>query len=519
MVFDHVKQPQGNPYTSSTTPDVSAPQLDDAREDGEATELRDPAQSKDVLLLGAILHFRQKSPHGVAKILEHNAMLADSESHRQVPSFSSSTIRPLARATMRRHLAKQSALVARVQEQTAAVQVKAEGLKSEYKRLDALWRLDCRMLETADALRPPQVLFPGYPATAAPTPAPATPHVEDGTPARANRRRDTIGFSGDAARTEAEFEEIMGLLKDADMRDPNLRAAKTTAVVPDMGLGRRTEEDFEDRNGLVLDPITFYEAESNQAAKWTDDEREAFLKGYLQWPKQFGKVVKRLLPSKTASEAVLYYYRTKKEFDYKEALGAKGGQRRRRPGSGRRPGKASLMAGLARQQPSMLNPTEEATRPQEKVISGGLRSRDDSPVLSDSLDNDADTYSRSDATLEALSRQNAPQPKLNRGIEIASDVDSANEVALPVRKRKVSHNENAGDRPPRKKATTSSYWSTAEKMQVVRLLSSSQSPDFALIASSLENKSAQQVRNWYANHHADVAASNPTLSGNLSIVS
>lgn len=458
---------------------------------------------------------------GAQAVLERNAILEDDISLRALIADDSTS--SIARGVIRKHAKMRDPLLRKIQQRVINFGAKAKQLRADYTRLNELWRKQCDSLEKATTARPPQVMFSGFAPTALPTPAavPVTPHPDDSTPSRGNRRRDPVGYLGDTARTEAEFEEILAALGDADMRDPNLRAAKTTAVVPDMALSGNmsASEMFDDENGRVTDPITYYGFDGDHEASWSDPEREAFLRGYLQWPKQFGKVIKRLLPTKTPSEAVLYYYRTKKQFDYKEALGTRGGQRKRRPGSGRRVGKGSLLAGLARQQPSILTPTADdgngrqvlQTADQGSGSVQGSREASSAPigeVQGEASMQDTPGRWRDEETPDGPFSQKSRQSRvLEDGLLPSIIQGEATEGRKPVvRKRKISTiQEPSGERPARKKPATSSYWSTAEKTQVVQLLST-EGPDFARIASTLENKSAQQVRNYFFNHHSDVLA-------------
>ncbi|KAL7410775.1 hypothetical protein BDY24DRAFT_167718 [Mrakia frigida] len=180
---------------------------------------------------------------------------------------------------------------------------------------------------------------------------------ESSRSSRASRSRANIhdpnnlngGYFADAVRSEAEFQSILASLEDADSRDPNLRAARTTAVVPDMILGdmERKEDGYDDENGKVEDPVEFYreagfgELEGQVVAdEWTKEEIEIFEKRFAGYPKQFGKI-SELLPHKSTPQCVLYYYRTKKTIDYRTIVAQRGGAGRRK--GGRRAGKASRL--------------------------------------------------------------------------------------------------------------------------------------------------------------------------------
>ena len=125
--------------------------------------------------------------------------------------------------------------------------------------------------------------------------APSLLLYEESRPSRASRSRASNqdannGYFADAVRSEAEFQSILASLEDADARDPNLRAARTTAVVPDMILRTldRVEDTYDDESGLVLDPVDFYE-DNVVLHGWTDEERAVFEKRFARDPKQFGE--------------------------------------------------------------------------------------------------------------------------------------------------------------------------------------------------------------------------------------
>ncbi|OAQ35994.1 hypothetical protein K457DRAFT_65268, partial [Linnemannia elongata AG-77] len=72
----------------------------------------------------------------------------------------------------------------------------------------------------------------------------------------------------------------------------------------------RDKVRYLDRNHLVTDPATYYRL-GPVTDTWTEEERQIFIKRYLIYPKQFGKIAAGL-EEKTASQCVLFYYREKK---------------------------------------------------------------------------------------------------------------------------------------------------------------------------------------------------------------
>lgn len=139
-----------------------------------------------------------------------------------------------------------------------------------------------------------------------------------------NKNKKSNGpWTSDAVRSEAELLEIIQSLESADMRNPELRAAKTTATIPAMILDiKERMRTFDDRSGLVTDPLTYYHTGVDTEDHWTQQEMAAFMESYMQYPKQFEKIA-AAVKSKTAPQCVLFYYRKKQKIDFK-ALVSKG---------------------------------------------------------------------------------------------------------------------------------------------------------------------------------------------------
>ncbi|KAF9969129.1 hypothetical protein BGZ73_008650, partial [Actinomortierella ambigua] len=155
----------------------------------------------------------------------------------------------------------------------------------------------------------------------------------DNNPFSSRNRRG--GFTSDAVRSEAEFLEIIQSLENADMKNPDLRASRTAATVPPMILDPWVRENvhYYDRNHLVTDPATYYRL-GPVTDPWTEEEQETFIRRYLQYPKQFGRIAAGL-PEKTASQCVLFYYREKKKLGFKELL-ANRNKKKKGPGARRK---------------------------------------------------------------------------------------------------------------------------------------------------------------------------------------
>jgi hypothetical protein len=231
-------------------------------------------------------------------------------------------------------------------------------LRAVYHELQKEWIGHCEYLDglmakrgppPADLYAIPSSLLPALPPVAGPLPL--TP-VED-VPTRGSRRRG--GIYGDMVSTEADFEAILAEFADDAAKDPNLRASKTTAVVPDMMTPRERKLAYDDENDIVDDPLTYYDYAGTAEPIWTDEERAAFLKRYLSYPKQFGKIAE-VLENKTAAQCVAYYYRTKKDVDYKGMLASKRGDKKKKALPIKSSGKSSaLLSNLGQQKPT-VNP-------------------------------------------------------------------------------------------------------------------------------------------------------------------
>lgn len=219
-------------------------------------------------------------------------------------------------------------------------------LRAQYKELDQDWSVHCNKLEkirtrqkrrqTAQAppMTPSLDSSSSLPFLSA---TPATPSILAPS-GRANRRNaaSSLGY-GDAARSEAEFLEILASLEDADMRDPNLRAMRTTATVPDMAIDAGEHgilQDYDDCSGLVTDPFEHYGLNKKPDA-WTEDEIATFCRRYALFPKQFGKIAASL-PDKTTAQCVLFYYRSKKKINFRALVDKRSvnGKRKRKVGLG-----------------------------------------------------------------------------------------------------------------------------------------------------------------------------------------
>lgn len=127
-------------------------------------------------------------------------------------------------------------------------------------------------------------------------------------------------YTSDAARSEAELLEIIQSLETAEMRNPESRAKKTTATIPPMIMDvRERMRTYDDRSGLIEDPLTYYHTGPDTGDIWNQQEVTTFMESYMMYPKQFERI-SRAVGTKTAPQCVLFYYRKKKKIDFKALM-------------------------------------------------------------------------------------------------------------------------------------------------------------------------------------------------------
>ncbi|ODO08960.1 hypothetical protein L198_00699 [Cryptococcus wingfieldii CBS 7118] len=315
---------------------------------------------------------------------------------------------------------------------------KVRELRQEYLELNEEWMehiayLDGLMKERGEPPADFQTLLgPTGVTNAFPGAQPTTPGVDEffsSHSSRSNRRRGL----GDIVSTDAELEEIMAAIAQQEQSDPLLRAAKTAAVVPDMILSEERGLKYDDDNDLVQDPISFYDFEGIEEPIWTSEERAIFVKRYLAYPKQFGRISDGI-PNKSAGDCVLYYYRTKKEVDYKAMLAHKRGGGKRKLALKKGVKSSALMADLTRAKPTVPGkddgPVSTPVRAREASVSfapttgrrgrgghvgeGGRRKKRGSQVsvpVTPSEEHDEETYGESASTSRAGSETPATSGK------------------------------------------------------------------------------------------------------------
>jgi len=477
-------------------------------------------------------------------------------------------------------------------------------LRKEYKRFDRDWQGHVKRLDKlkeriqrksgnnkhsstsngSTAAQTPSIDSSGMPYY----PEPVTPGPSALGGGRANRRGGgggglsnsaTWGY-GDAVRSEAEFLEILASLENADLRDPDVRAARTAAVVPDLAVDPSERAEiisctFDDERYRVEDPIETYGVRTPMET-WTEAEVETYCKRYSLHPKQFGKISQEL-PDKTTAQCVLFYYRMKNSIDFRSLSERRGRDGRRkktkkRPGEGKGKG-SSLLSNLkgakstmlgnrdrdeeedddedqqqqqgippsprnTRAPPPLPNGTDSAPvvsrttttaatpRPLQRPLDQLFEDDNDDYTPSASLSkpsrpattprNPASSQLHSEGMMEAAevlgalahnpnedqddgSNPGSLRPraaKTNRKVRMDLDDDGTIEtVPSSVSALSSSLNNLNGDKlKPKRKANTNSYWSAAEKSDIVRLLEL-HGKNWKAIGDEMGTKTAVQCKN------------------------
>lgn len=453
-------------------------------------------------------------------------------------------------------------VIAAINREAAQTKDKIRTLREEYRELDEEWKEHCSFLDQImkDRGPPPADLFaqPGAIPVIMPGSVPVTPN-DDIFGSRANRRRGV----GDVVTTEAEFQEILAGLADSAAKDPNLRASKTTAVVPEMLISEERHLRFQDENDLVTDPMAFYDFAGTAEPIWTDEERTIFNRRYLAYPKQFGRIADGL-PNKTAAECVLFYYRTKRVVDYKGMLASRRGDKKKKAIPIKKSGKSSaLLSNLDRQKPTMTINPAYASRGPTSAITPSRAGREDTfgtaqgarrvrmmpgtpnvegvpgrrrVIEDDDVDSNAGrSRAGSEAPLaskakmrmtvqtpkrprlSSVSGSDAPALQLDTTMSpsaylIRDDGDTATELLPPVkragkRRKAADLNDPPVDLSPAEKPSrrtaTNSYWSVEEKRKF-RDMVAVHGNNVKAIAMELAGKSERQVANFFDAHRSDM---------------
>lgn len=190
--------------------------------------------------------------------------------------------------------------------------IRAKRLRSQWDRLDKRWQEQRARVEAEN--EDIEKLIEEMNKANKPAPV-----VVDKPGARKTRRggydpaQDALGIHDN---DPAALARVLQQLRQADEADPNQRALKTEAVIPDMDPPHERWR-AEDNNSLVADPLTFYADSSFDDKPWSEQEEMEFRRLFLKYPKQFG-VIAAGLQGRSPGECVRHYYLVKKIWGFKE---------------------------------------------------------------------------------------------------------------------------------------------------------------------------------------------------------
>jgi serine/arginine repetitive matrix protein 2 len=371
--------------------------------------------------------------------------------------------------------------------------------------------------------------------------------AEDGaTVGRRGGRRDGLIANSDAA-----IDDVINRSMQLNARDPVAQSWANKAAIPDMALEGTCE--YDDENDLVLDPLEFYDFDGLQEKIWTPDERAVFRRTFPNCLKQFGKIADKL-PDKTVGDCVQYYYRTKKDLDWKGIVNKKGGGAPKKPKPPLPKSKGPTLLNNLDKPKTATNAANAGGRstitPARKGQGPRIRETIGTPVDSgrrrkqsglDSVDGQGSETSRAGSEAPAVAAKSkmrmsikGKRPRvssisgtpaaMSAEASVAESVDEPLPTGPPTpqmpgdpqaellpparragKKRKMTVTdgtggsvgpEDKGDNKP-KRQSTSSYWSVEEKKLVLRLLTIY--PDsLEKIAEQIAGKSVRQVQNFIA---------------------
>lgn len=455
--------PKENASASPQEPHPTLPEVPDQTTDAHATE--DMQRVVHALTQQLVLRYPWSDAH-THTILDENRRITAS---LRVPAMlglqkEAQVQRPSDKGAVEEYLYRQ------IREQKEAQRIKLVQLRNEYRAKHQAWSKYCASLDRERERR----------ASAMST----TP--QDETPGKASLptsrtfRRGGLGSGGfgDAVRSEAEFQEILASLENAEMQDPVVRAARTSATVPDMCLDPQPEFDVD--NGYVADSTQFYFGGFDPDV-WSEEERNIFARRYVLYPKQFGRIAEKL-PHKTPNQCVAFYYLHKHLAGYKALLNARHRERRKKTKSKPKKSKGSaLITDIAATEAEQ----KEGEADEERT---GKRHSDEPPPPR--------------AKKSRTKQRESPTPaetELERDLAAAEALEALATLAAPAPEPKKRRSVG-GDEP--KSRSRGPHWSMSERAEFLRLLAI-YGKDWNALAAAFPAKTPAQTRNFFARHASE----------------
>ncbi|CCC71980.1 hypothetical protein NCAS_0I03120 [Naumovozyma castellii] len=116
---------------------------------------------------------------------------------------------------------------------------------------------------------------------------------------------------------DSELEDVLFQI------DPDYRNHQLAADIPPLILSpvTRYAQKFQDTNNLITDKNRWASRIITDGIDtFTENESGLFLKGYLRYPKKFGKISKYMGGLRSCEECVQHYYKTKRKINYKSLI-------------------------------------------------------------------------------------------------------------------------------------------------------------------------------------------------------
>jgi hypothetical protein len=496
------------------------------RTEGSSAAPSELSEEERALKIAAAIKFAQRDHMIFGPLLERQIELINAENSKIAPRSDSPSperndvdlVKKVCEEMQARHSAK-GLIEARLRREAEERKKRHAKLRRTYETFKQRWEENHQVLDDQMAARPPM-------------PSKIYEMILSRKETEELAIIDESSRNRNRQATQAQLEAVMEASRLDDELHPN-RLADINGVeqIPDMIPFEERRWVYDDDNDLVKDPLEFYDFAGNSEAIWTDAEKAIFAKIFPNCQKQFGKIADKL-PGKSVGDCVLYYYRTKKDLEWKREP-AKGTIAAKKVA---KPAKRGPKPSLPERSPS---PPSGMPTPVARGGAMGGRGRGRGRVSGISTPGDkpgrrkasaietlgegqsSETTSRAASETPAAGKGKARVPKAKRPRE-SSVLDPSglsaqvNETETPTaedpdaeslptakrggKRRKVGpdgqpiEGEEKGDK--RRRAGQNSYWNNDEKAAFARL-SALYPGDFARIAHELGNtKTVKQVENW-----------------------
>jgi hypothetical protein len=342
---------------------------------------------------------------------------------------------------------------------------KEQALLAEYKRRWRLWTDNIAQVDHAREAR--YRMFDDRELMNEP------PVFEIPTAQRGNRRNL---HNLDAARSEAEFEDILRSLQSATELNPEVRARKTAATIPSMILDPKVKRaTYENYNGLIVDPIRYF-IRDKYDGHWTQEERAVFLRKYALYPKQFGRIASHL-PHKTTKQCIAFYYHEKRKMGLKNIVYKRDARRRKAATMSdrrRNPARSSALLSNVRRPPSRKQ-KEVRVEPIQEFVEKEQQEQ------------------------EPVKEVVVPWEDPRTPVEASVNEEEEEDDMAAINNHNESEDEYAQPLPPAPPSTIlTAKWSDTDRALALQAYQT-HGRDFKTVANIVGTKTEEQCRNFYHN--------------------